>query len=184
MSLEMNPGEVKALAVKLAAVTDRIEGRLAHVSEANLVASQTMALAAQRAGQVSEDLTRDALARFQATARQAATEGLRGAADSYEQALSASAQRVADAAAQLEARMRRSSALQWAMAWKAFAALAIASLVVIGVAGYMAWQAHLSMKEAQWSQEINAAQAGGKLARCPEGGLCVMVNKRWTRIDN
>lgn len=184
MSMETQIDEVRALAVKLAAVTDRIEGRLVQVSEANSAASQAMVLAARQAGQVADDLTRNALAQFQAIARQAATEGLRGAAGGYEQGLGASAQRVADAAAQLETRMHRLSATLWAMAWKAFAAISLASLVVIGVAGYVAWQAQMRMNEAQWFEEINAARATGKLARCPEGGLCVMASKRWVRVDN
>lgn len=80
--------------------------------------------------------------------------------------------------------MHRLSATLWAMAWKAFAAISLASLVVIGVAGYVAWQAQMRMNEAQWFEEINAARATGKLARCPEGGLCVMASKRWVRVDN
>lgn len=64
MSMETQIDEVRALAVKLAAVTDRIEGRLVQVSEANSAASQAMVLAARQAGQVADDLTRNALAQF------------------------------------------------------------------------------------------------------------------------
>uniref|UniRef100_UPI00066FE7DC hypothetical protein n=1 Tax=Frateuria defendens TaxID=2219559 RepID=UPI00066FE7DC len=69
-------------------------------------------------------------------------------------------------------------------AWKAFIASAIGSLAVIGVAVYMSFSAHREIARADWVSRINAAIASGKLAPCPEGGLCARVdNRKWARLD-
>ena len=138
---------------------------------------------AHDAQKVASDMTRDALDQFRQTASGAIREGMRGATERYDQTLAGSAQKVAEAASHLEVRIAQSAALQWAIAWKAFLAVVLASVTVVAVAGYMVWQSRQALTALKWQQEIADAQAAGKLAPCPEGGLCAMVNKRWTRID-
>jgi hypothetical protein len=69
------------------------------------------------------------------------------------------------------------------MAWKALLAVVMASAMVMAVACYVVWQSRQALTAVRWQQEIADAQAAGKLAPCPEGGLCALVDKRWMRID-
>ena len=183
MSTAPTADDLKTLAVKLASVTDRVESRLQQVSEQTLSASHSMVRNAHDAQKVAADITRDALEQFRLAASGAIREGMRGATERHDQTLAASAQKVAEAASHLEIRIANSGALQRAIAWKAFLSLLLASATVVAVAAYMVWQSRQALTVMKWQQEIAEAQAAGKLAPCPEGGLCVMVNKRWTRID-
>lgn len=183
MSAAPTAQDLTALAVRLASVTDRVESRLGQVSEQTLSASQAMVRQTHDAQKVAAEVTQVALEQFRQAAASAIRDGMRGATEQYDQTLAASAHKVVDAASLLEARMARSGALHWATAWKAFLALLLAGTTVVAVAGYIVWQARQNLAGLRWQQEIADAQAAGKLAPCPEGGLCAMVNKRWTRID-
>ncbi len=183
MSTVSTADDLKTLAVKLAAVTDRVESRLQQTSEQSLGASQAMARHVYDAQKVAAEMTRDALDLFRQTASSAIREGMRDATERHDQALAASAQKVADAASQLEARIVGAGRAQWATAWKAFLALVLASVAIVAVATYMVWQSQQTLAALKWQQELADAQSTGKLAPCPEGGLCAMINKRWTRID-
>jgi hypothetical protein len=70
-----------------------------------------------------------------------------------------------------------------ANAWKAFIAAALGSLAVIAVAVYVVWHAHQDLQQVLWVEQINTAEAAGKLAPCPDGGICVLINKKWVRLD-
>ena len=83
----------------------------------------------------------------------------------------------------LEERTRGLGQALSAHAWKTFVASAVASLAVIGVAVYMVVQAHRVNVRAEWIDQVNAAIADGKLARCAEGGVCARAGNKWVRLD-
>lgn len=177
----MDEDDVKSLAVKLAAVTGRIEKRLDAVAKQTVQASQAMG------HQVQHALT--ASAQVSADLRQAASEALdAGTTDAIQrfgEVIRASEIRLENAAAQLESRMVSGGRLQTAFAWKAFIASTIGSFAVIGTAGYAIWEAQHSLRETRWVRQVNAAQAAGRLAPCPgsDQHVCARVDKRWVRLD-
>jgi hypothetical protein len=176
--------EIKMLALKLSGVTDRVETRLAQVSEQTLTASRTLTHNAQQAQKIADDTLQGALSEFRHAASDTVADGMRDAVANYEHTLAASVQKLATETGKLERQMHAASAAHLATAWKAFIAFALAAISLIAVAGYMIWQARDAVREVQWVQEINTAVTSGKLTRCPEDGLCAMVNKRWQRIDH
>lgn len=177
----MDEDEVRSLAVKLAAVTGRIEKRLDAVTRETLQASQAMGLQAQHSLSASE--------RVSAGVREAAAEALDGGASlavqRFDEVVRASEIRLEGAAARLEERMVSGGRLQSAFAWKAFVASTVGSLAVMGMAGYAVWEAQRHLRETRWVHQINEAQAAGKLAQCPGGGehVCAKVERRWVRLD-
>ncbi|RDS80709.1 hypothetical protein [Dyella psychrodurans] len=71
-----------------------------------------------------------------------------------------------------------------ATAWKAFIGLALSGVVIIGVAAYFAWDARQILQQAKWVRQVNAAEAAGKLAPCPDAqGICALIGKKWVRLD-
>ena len=177
----MDEDDVKALAVKLAAVTGRIEKRLDAVARETLQASQTMGRQAQHALSASEQVA----AGVRRAASDALDDGTAQAIKRFGDVVRASEIRLEDAAVRLEKRMVSGGRLQTAFAWKAFVASTIGSFAVVGMAGYAIWEAQHSLRETRWVRQINAAQASGKLAQCPGTGehVCAKVDKRWVRLD-
>ncbi|RYH32948.1 MAG: hypothetical protein EON54_20615, partial [Alcaligenaceae bacterium] len=84
MSTVPTADDLKTLAVKLAAVTDRAALRLQQTSEQSLSASEAMARHVHDAQKVAEAMTRDALDRFRQTASDAMREGMGGANERYD----------------------------------------------------------------------------------------------------
>lgn len=177
----MDEDDVKSLAVKLAAVTGRIEKRLDAVAKQTLQATQAMGHQAQQALSASARIS----AELRAAANEALDGGTASAIQRFGEVVRASEIRLEDAAARLESRMVSGGRLQSAFAWKAFIASTIGSIAVVGTAGYAIWEAQRSLGETRWVRQINAAQAAGRLSVCPGGGehVCAKVDKRWVRLD-
>jgi D-arabinose 5-phosphate isomerase GutQ len=68
MNTSLTPNDLKTLAIKLAAVTDRVESRLQQVSAQTLTASQSMVQQSHDAQKAASDMARDALAQFRQAA--------------------------------------------------------------------------------------------------------------------
>lgn len=177
----MDEQDVKSLAVKLAAVTDRIEKRLDGVARETMRASQAMGVQAQQSLAASEQVS----AGVRRAASDALDDGASQAIERFGGVVRASEIRLEGAAERLEQRMLSVGKLQAAFAWKAFAASALGSVALIGVAGYLLWEAHEASRTARWVKQINAAQAAGRLGLCPRDGdhVCAKVDKRWVRLD-
>ncbi|KJV37373.1 hypothetical protein [Luteibacter yeojuensis] len=177
----MDEQDVKSLAVKLAAVTDRIEKRLDAVARGTMQATQAMEQQARQALAASEQVS----AGVRRAAADALQHGTTEAIDRFGGVVRASERRLEDAAERLERRMLTVGKWQVAFAWKAFAASALGSFALIGVAAYVIWEAREAARVTRWVKQVNAAQAAGRLGACPAGGehVCAKVDKRWVRLD-
>lgn len=177
----MDEDDVKSLAVKFAALTNRIEKRLDAVARETLSASQSMNRQSQEAlassSQVSAEVHR--------AASDALDHGTAAAISRFGDVVRASEIQLENAAQRLEARMVSGGRLQAAFAWKAFIASAVGSLAVLGTASYAVWEAQRHVTETRWVRQVNAAQAAGKLAPCPgnDEHVCAKVDRRWVRLD-
>lgn len=46
----------------------------------------------------------------------------------------------------------------------------------------LSWNTYRRLDEAAWFDEVQEARTRGRLQPCPEGGVCVYLNKRWHRL--
>lgn len=177
----MDEQDVRSLAVKLAAVTDRIEKRLDAVARGTMHATQVMERQAQASLAASEQVS----AGVRRAAGDALQHGTTEAIDRFGGVVRASEVRLESAAERLERRMLTVGKWQVAFAWKAFVASAFGSFALMGVAGYVIWEARDAARATRWVKQVNAAQAAGRLGVCPSGGehVCAKVEKRWVRLD-
>jgi hypothetical protein len=180
---EFHPDDLRALALQLAAFTGVLEQRGQQIVQQTQEAAHRLGQTAQGAAASSERLTADAVKQFRQAAAQAVSDGMRQPMEEAGQVMQDSTQRIQTATGELEARMHKLGKALSAHAWKTFVASALASLAVIGVAVYMGLRTHQDLVRAEWTGQINAAIANGKLARCRDGGLCARAGKTWVRLD-
>lgn len=175
--------QLKALAVQLSAFTDLLEQRAGQVLQQTMQSADALARTAQHAAGTSERMTTQALTAFKGAAGDAVAQGMRVPLEEAGRTLRDSTQGMERAVGELERRLRTSGKAYSAHAWKTFIASALASVVAIGAAVYMARDAHQEVSRAAWVGQINAAIANGTLAKCEGGGLCAHVGSRWVRLD-
>lgn len=175
--------QLRALAVQLSTFTDLLEQRTGQVMQQAMQSADTLVRTAHDAAGTSERVTTQAVAAFKVAASDAITHGVRAPLDEAGRTLRDSAQGMQQAVGDLERRLHASGKAYSAHAWKTFIASALASVMVIGVAVYMARNAQQEVSRAAWVGQINAAIANGRLAKCEGGGLCAHVGSRWVRLD-
>jgi hypothetical protein len=180
----MTTDDIKDMAMKLAVLIDSFETRGDAIVRQNTLAAAAMAEAAQDASRVAGEVSTQAVEALRQTASTTLERGLREPLSQTERQLQTSMAGLREATAELEKQVRTAGTLQKATAWKVFAACAIASLGVLGVAAYAAMHARTEVARAEWTRGINAAVASGNLAPCADGGICARVDgKRWVRLD-
>ena len=179
----MGQQDVEALAVKVAMFASNLKELSDRVVMESHQATQSMNQTAQGLAISAENAGKQAIERLQQTAAGAIVAGVGAATNDVEKRLIACAGNVEYSTYQLDQRIHTLSMLHTANAWKAFIAAAVGSLAVIAVAIYVTWHAHQDLQQVQWVEQINAAEAAGKLAPCPDSGICVFVNKKWVRLD-
>jgi roadblock/LC7 domain-containing protein len=177
----MNPNDMDQ-AVRLAALNKSLQQYSAQAVQQAQQATSALQRTVQEAADSAQRITAEALEQFRRTASSAATEGLRYPLEETSKTLNNGAARIESAMASLDVHMKTQRKMFAAYAWKTFIASAAASLAVIGVAVYMAARAHQDITRTEWIGAINAAIANGKLAACPEGGVCAYVGKKPVRL--
>lgn len=179
----MGQQDVEALAVKVGMFASNLKELSDRVVMESHQATQSMNQTAQSLALSAESAGKQAIERLQQTAAGAIVAGAGAATSDIEQRLMACAGKVEHSTNQLDQRIRALSTMHTANAWKAFIAATLGSLAVIAVTAYIVWHAYRDLQEVQWVEQINAAEAAGKLAPCPDGGICVLLDKKWVRLD-
>lgn len=179
----LQPDDLRALALHLAAFTELLEQRGNHVVQQTLEAAQHLGQTAKHAAASSERMTAGAIEQFRQAAAGAVAEGMRRPMEEAGRTMRSGTQDIQKATSELEVRVRAVGKTLTAHAWKTFVASALASLAVVGVAVYMGMRTHQDIARAEWIGLINTAIANDKLAQCPDGGLCARMGKKWVRID-
>ncbi len=180
---ELQPDDLRALALQMAAFTQLLEQRGEQVVRQTHEAAQQLSQTAKGAAASSERMTSAAIEQFRLAAAGAVAEGMRKPMEDAGRTMQSGTRNVQTATSELEQRVRGVGRALTATAWKAFVASALASMVVIGVAVYMGVRTHRDIARAEWVELINTAIANGKLAPCPDAGLCAHIGKKWARID-
>ena len=179
----LQPDDLQALAVKLARIADLLEQRSASVIQQTLQAAETIDRSAKAAATSSEHITTRAIGEFRGAATSAIAEGMRGPMEQAGRTMQNGTLGIERATAELEQRVRSAGKVHSAHAWKTFIASALASIVVMSTAVYMANRSYKQISQDAWVGQINAAIANGKLTKCEGGGLCARIGKRWVRLD-
>ncbi len=179
----LQPDDLRALALQLAAFTELLEQRGDHVVQQTREAALHIIETTRNAAALSERLSTGAIEQFRQAAARAVGDGMRQPMEDAARTMQGSTQNILKATNELEARVRIAGRGLTATAWKAFVASALASVAVIGVAVYMGMRTHQDIARAEWVGQINAAIANGKLVPCGGGGLCARMDKKWVRID-
>lgn len=179
----MDQDDIKALAVKLAAVADMLERRGDAVVRQTAQAAQAIDHSAQNAAATSEHLTARAVEEFKRAAADVITQGMRQSLEEAGRSMRASTSNILTATSELERHMQAIRKAHVANAWKTFVASAVASLAVVATALYIGGRTHQDMTRSEWVGQINAAIANGNLAACADDGLCAHVGKQWVRLD-
>lgn len=180
---ELQPEDIRALALQMAAFTQLLEQRGEQVVRRTQEAAQILGQTAKTAAASSERMTTAAIGQFRQAAASAVADGLRRPMEEAGRTMQSGTQNIQAATAELETRVRHVGHALTANAWKAFLASALASIAVIAVAIYMGMTTHRDIARAEWVGLINAAIANGKLVPCHDGGLCAHADKKWVRID-
>ena len=175
--------DLKALAVQLSAVLDVLEKRIDHATRQSLESTQALDQQSRRSLETANALTREALEQFRLGAKLAVETGIRDAVDELDQTVRSNTSRIDHATAQLNQRMQQMGRFHTGHAWKTFVASALASLAVISAAVFASWHAHADIERSEWALDIYAAIESGRLAACPEGGLCALVGNKWVRLS-
>ncbi len=179
----LQPDDLRALALQLAAFTDLLEQRGDHVIQQTREAALHIGQMAKSAAASSERMTAGAIEQFRQAAASVVSDGMRQPMEDAARTMQGSTQNILKATNELETRMRTAGRGLTATAWKAFVASALASVTVIGVAVYMGMHTRQDIARAEWTGLINAAIANGKLTQCSDGGLCARAGRKWVRID-
>lgn len=184
----MDRQEFEALVVKInmfAAGLKQMGDRL--INESNL-STQHMNHAASSLANIADQTATRVSDQLQQTASRTIAAGANAAVDGLLNQLSSGVGQLERSINQMEQRIGSATRIHFAMAWKGFISLAMSGLAVIALTAYFSWAAHQTAQRAsqqiQWVNQINAAEASGKLAPCPDAdGVCALVAKRWVRLD-
>ncbi|RDS80009.1 hypothetical protein [Dyella psychrodurans] len=175
--------DVETLAVQVGMFAHNLKELSDRVVMESHQATQRMSQTAQNLALTAESAGKQAVERLQQTAAGAIVAGAGVATGDIERRLIACAGKVEISTNALEQRIHALSMMHTANAWKAFVAATLGSVAVIAMAVYVVWHAHQNLQQVQWVEQINAAEAAGKLEPCSEGGICVYVNKKWVRLN-
>lgn len=180
---ELQPEDIRALALQMAAFTQLLEQRGEQVVQQTQEAAQHLGQTAKAAAGSSERMTAAAIEQFRQAAAGAVADGMRWPMEEAGRTMQTGTQNIHAATAELEIRVRNVGKTLATSAWKTFVASAVASVAMLGVAVYMGINTHRDIARAEWLGLINAAIANGNLAPCHEGGLCARAGRKWVRID-
>ncbi|MEP7187197.1 MAG: hypothetical protein ABI767_15305 [Rhodanobacter sp.] len=180
---ELEPDDLRALALQMAAFTQLLEQRGQQVVQQTQEAAQHLSQTAKGAAASSERMTAAAIEQFRQAAAGAVADGLQRPMEEAGRIMQSGTQNIEIATNELENRVHTVGKALAASAWKAFVVSALASFAVIGVAVYMGVRTHRDMARAEWVGLINTSIANGKLAPCHDEGLCAHISKKWVRID-
>ncbi|MFC3650796.1 hypothetical protein ACFONN_04520 [Dyella humi] len=179
----MGQQDVETLAVQVGMFAHNLKELSDRVVMQSHQATQRMSQTAQNLALTAESAGRQAVERLQQTAADAIVAGAGAATSHVEKRLIACAGKIEISTNELEQRIRALSMMHIANAWKAFIAATLGSVAVIAATVYAVWHAHQNLQQVQWAEQLNAAEAAGKLVPCSEGGICVYVDKKWVRLN-
>jgi hypothetical protein len=178
----MKRTDVEELAVKLgmlAAGLKELGERLIRQTEQ---AQAELTTTAKTLACTAEASARTATTDLMSHAGKAILASTEGAAADLERAMGDAASTVTRAGTGLESKINELRRLHALSVWKALFATGGALVAITGAAGVAGWHTYAARVDAAWADELHEAGLKGTLRRCPEGGVCVYVNKRWHRL--
>ncbi|MBB3175710.1 hypothetical protein [Variovorax sp. Sphag1AA] len=178
----MESQDIKALAVRLASLTDLLEQRSERAVREVEQSTDELQQTASGLGLHGRQLAQEAVRSIGAQAGSTIQRGLHEAVEQCRAALQDVKQEAVRTTTHLQehcAAVRRS---QRSALWMCAFALSIGAVLAAGVAGYLTWQAKASIRQAEFSAAIVDATRTGTLTQCGEA-LCVRTGKNPARYS-
>ena len=167
--------KIDQLTKELILLSGKVEQR-AKVSEHHVTkASQTLTQAGQAVGNATQDIQR--------ITSNTLSSAFQKPVDELDHSLKIMRDNLIRNANDVERHMQESVAQLKRIVWLAIGAFALAGVVVVGASVYTTMQANQQIQKTEWIGNINAAIANGKLTACPDGGICVNIDKKQIRLD-
>jgi hypothetical protein len=178
----MDRKDIETLGVKLGMLAAGLNDLCDRLTAQSDQATQQVTRSAQSIASSAGIAAQQATTRLESTAASAIAAGTRNAMQDMERTLLDSSNRLVITTSTLEERVRSLHRLHATTTWKAFLASGIAAFTTVAVVCVLTWQMLGHLKDVAWFDEVQRARAIGTLQPCPEGGVCVYVNKRWHRL--
>ena len=167
--------KIDQLTKELILLAGKVEQR-AKVSEHHVTkASQTLVQSGQVIGSATQDIQR--------ITSNTLSSAFQKPVDELDHSLNIMRDNLIHNANDVERHMQESVAQLKRIVWLAIGAFALAGVVVVGASVYTTMQANQQIQKTEWIGNINAAIANGKLTACPDGGICVNIDKKQIRLD-
>jgi len=160
-----------------------VEKRTKAADVANESAVQNINQVSVDAANAAIDIAERAMNEFKSIAAGVVTDGLNEPMKDYDRSLQFRFEQMQKVINKLEMQCTQMRSANMANAWKGFVASTVASLAIIGVAVYVSMNSHEDIQRSEWIRSINTAVANGKLAACPDGGICAMVKDKPIHLD-
>lgn len=178
----MNSEELKALAIRLAALTDVLEERSRQAVSEVCLGSEQLQRAAKGLGQETKRLADEAVSAISTQAREVIQQGLQQSLDQCGMQLQQAAQQATQTSANLRDQSATLLRAQRGLIWRGALGLLVGSVLAVGASGYMAWRSWEVMRQAEHNAAVVRATRSGVLTQC-DGTLCVRAGKNAARYD-
>lgn len=170
----MNEEQLKTLSIRIAALVDALEDRSQSAVSGIYDSSERLDNTARQLTNNVMRLTQDVTRSVGIETSAAATQGLQQAFRPLLQEMQQVADRSSQAAATLQAQSETLRLVQRGMVWRSGMALLLGAGLAIGVAGFLLWKSHQTLREAQFSESLLRAAQSGAITEC-DGQLCARI---------
>jgi hypothetical protein len=180
--MTMDTEQLKALAVRVAALTDALEDRSHQAVQAVSTSSERLEQTANKLSQNVQRLTSDATRSVGAEAHAAVSQGMQQAVSQCAQALEQAAQQAMLSAQALQVQNEALHRARRGLVWRSGLGLLVGALLATGASAYAFWKNTEAAQSAEFSAAILRATQSGNLTQCGDA-LCVKAPRNAPRYS-
>jgi len=178
----MDRTDVEELAVKLGMLAAGLKDLGERLTRQTEWAQTELARAANALASTAEASARQATSDLMSHAGKAILASTQAVTADLEHVIVDASSTVTRASTGLEEKIHALKRLHALSVWKALFATGGALLAIAAATCTIGWSTYTYREDTAWAGELHEARIRGSLRPCPEGGVCVYVNKRWHRL--
>jgi hypothetical protein len=178
--MTMDTEQLKALAVRVAALTDALEDRSHQAVQAVSSSSERLDQTARHLSQNVQRVTAEATRLVGAEARAAVTQGMQQAVSQCAQALEQASSQAIQSAQALQAQHEALQRARRGLVWRSGLGLLVGAVLATGASAYAFWKNTQAAQSAEFSAAIVRATQSGSLTQCGDV-LCVKAPRNAPR---
>jgi gas vesicle protein len=176
----MNDGQIQALIVRVAALTDALDERSAQAVQEVTRSSERLRQTAKGLDTQGQQLAQEVVSTVGAEAHSVIKEGLQHAVKQCSADLQQAGRQATETARHLYEQSVALQRAQRGILWKGSIGLLAGTVLAVGALGYLAWTSWRTLEQAEFSDQILQATRAGTLTNC-DGVLCLKVGKNAQR---